>query len=61
MSCPKCKSDVGVIPIFYGEPTQKQLDQEKQGKIVLGGCIFSSSSPIQHCKKCNLNFSEEIL
>jgi hypothetical protein len=61
MSCPKCKSDVGVIPIFYGEPSQKQLDMEKRGEVVIGGCVFSSNSPTFHCKKCNLDFSEEIL
>lgn len=61
MSCPKCKSDAAVIPISYGEPSQKQLDLEKSGKLFLAGCIFSRGSPTSHCKKCNLNFSEEIL
>lgn len=51
-TCPQCGSSA-VIPIAYGLPTEEAMRQAQEGKVALGGCVFSSEiSPRWHCKTC---------
>ncbi len=38
--CPECHSSANVIPIRYGMPGPQLLEQAKQGKVKLGGCVI---------------------
>jgi len=54
MTCPDCSSDM--IPIGYGLPGPKAIEEWKKGKLILGGCEFDEASPNWHCPKCDKNF-----
>lgn len=54
--CPICKQTDEVIPIEYGEPTNKRLKQAMKGKVMLGGCMISPCNPHWYCKKDNVSF-----
>lgn len=50
--CPKCSSVKDVIPIEYGLPGDEMMEEEKTGKIRLGGCCVTDDNPEWHCKAC---------
>jgi hypothetical protein len=50
--CPKCSSVKDVIPIEYGYPGEEMMEEEKTGKIRLGGCCVTDDNPEWHCKAC---------
>lgn len=50
--CPKCGSAKEVVPVLYGYATRELMEEARQGKFVLGGCVLSSSSPDWYCKAC---------
>ncbi len=50
--CPNCKTKKGVIPIIYGLPAPEAFEEEKKGKLVLGGCCVGPDSPDWYCKSC---------
>jgi hypothetical protein len=54
-ACPKCGS-LDVVPIMYGLPTQKAMDEADRGKIFLGGCCIGERDPQKHCKACGEEF-----
>jgi ribosomal protein L37AE/L43A len=54
--CPKCGS-TNVVPICYGFPTPEALKEQKQGKIVLGGCCIDRDIPKWHCNDCEHEWS----
>lgn len=56
MTCSKCNKSDKVIPILYGEPTPEAAEEEKQGLLVLGGCIVNESFPDWYCKRDKLEF-----
>jgi hypothetical protein len=43
-----------VVPIAYGRPGQKLIDDAKNGKVFLGGCAMSHEE--NYCKTCQLKF-----
>jgi len=49
--CPKCGSRDNV-PILYGLPIGEAFEQEKAGKIKLGGCLVSPENPNRYCRNC---------
>lgn len=53
-TCPICKNGEFIIPIVYGNPTQKVLEKEERGEIKLGGCERKSLQLF--CKKHNFSF-----
>ena len=53
--CPKC-GNPDVVPIVYGEPGLKLIDEERQGKLFLGGCVVGDHDPQKHCKACGIEF-----
>ncbi len=60
MNCPRCKAqEKYIIPIKYGEPRTEQLEAEKRGEIMIGGCDFSKDSPRNYCTKCKSKFNNE--
>jgi len=46
--CPKCKSG-RAVPIVYGYASAPMFEAQKQGKIVLGGCVISGDDPHWQC------------
>lgn len=49
--CPNCGS-TDTVPIIYGLPAEEAFEEEREGKVVLGGCIIFENSPKWHCKSC---------
>ena len=49
--CPNCKSN-NVVPIAYGYPGPEMIDEFKEGKIHIGGCMIEEDSPDFHCNEC---------
>lgn len=47
--CPKCGSAVGIL---YGLPSKGALEEARQGKIALGGCIVEDDRPLRHRPDC---------
>jgi 4-hydroxy-3-methylbut-2-en-1-yl diphosphate synthase IspG/GcpE len=56
MKCPMCGKEDQVIPIQYGEPTAKAYEEEREGQLILGGCIVTGVSPDWYCKRDDLEF-----
>lgn len=56
--CPKCNSEL--TKIVYGLPTPETAESAERGEIMLGGCCISPFSPKYHCKKCNLEFFNDL-
>jgi len=38
-----------IIPIVYGEPTEKTMKKAELGLVHLGGCVMSDSDPKFYC------------
>lgn len=53
--CPECDS-TSVVPIVYGMPGGKMVEQYERGEIVLGGCCISGDDPRWHCEGCNCDW-----
>ncbi len=56
--CPNCKSKT-VVPIVYGLPTPEAFEDEKKGKLVLGGCIVGPFDPSWKCTSCGIQIYKE--
>lgn len=56
--CPKCKTNIDVIKIFYGMPSEEVYELEKKGKVYLNGQedAMNICSPLYYCKKDSLEF-----
>lgn len=54
--CPKCKSK-RAIPILYGMPPPELERDEREGKLVLGGCT-PDESKTWHCKNCGHDWGD---
>jgi len=54
VECPKCHSSKNVIPIVFGRPNQRLIDEAQQGKVLLKGCEPCEES--HYCKDCNKEF-----
>jgi len=54
-TCPICKSDENVIPIFYGLTTTKFMKRNKK-KYHFAGCETSSCDPKWYCKTDKTEF-----
>ena len=49
--CPKCHKNDETVNIVYGYPEDDDIEKEKKGEIVLGGCIFDRyCKPRKYCK-----------
>ncbi len=58
INCPKCGLPDDVIPIIYScsrSDYEKYRRLEKEGKVLMAGCIVSVDTPKYFCKKCRLN------
>jgi hypothetical protein len=57
--CPICKSK-NTIPILYGYPdyTEELQKEVKEGKIMIGGCLWMGDSPTHWCKDCDKGFGK---
>ncbi len=49
--CPSCGSRK-TVPIMYGYPSSDGIEEARQGKIELGGCIVTGDDPKEHCTEC---------
>ncbi|MGA2193066.1 MAG: hypothetical protein ABSG42_06795 [Nitrospirota bacterium] len=62
--CPKCGQSDEVIPIIYschGEDYIKYRALEKEGKVLMAGCVISVETPKCYCKRCRHNIWAEDL
>lgn len=55
MICPQCRAEK-VIPIKYGEPSPKLVQDAENGKAWIGGCCATEDSPKWHCPTCGAEF-----
>ena len=51
-TCPICHENDEVIPIEYGYPSQKLIEDSVKGKARIGGCLISVWDPNWYCKRC---------
>jgi hypothetical protein len=56
ITCPKGGHTDNIIPIEYGMPTREAAEEEKEGKIMLGGCCEEDDSPQHYCKTHKIKF-----
>ena len=49
--CPQCQSK-NVIPIKYGMPDERMINDSYTGKIKLGGCCILENANNRHCTDC---------
>jgi 4-hydroxy-3-methylbut-2-en-1-yl diphosphate synthase IspG/GcpE len=57
-ACPKCGRNDEVIPIIYSCSTsdyERYRELEKEGKVLMAGCILSVETPKFYCKRCKYN------
>ncbi len=62
--CPKCGLEDHVIPIIYScsrSDYEKYCALEKEGKVLMAGCVLSVETPKFYCKKCKYNIWPEEL
>jgi len=50
--CPECNKET-VVDIIYGYPSDELLEEARQNKVVLGGCVVEESNPEFRCLNCN--------
>jgi len=55
--CPRCKSK-NIIPIVYGYPNQRGMQEAEKGKIHLGGCEVDENNPTHFCRDCLKEFGK---
>lgn len=55
IQCPSCKS-YDIIPIVYGTPDAKMVEQHEKEEIYLGGPDDADAVERWHCTKCELNW-----
>ena len=51
--CPNCSSNLEVVQIIYGYPSEVLIEESKVGKVKLGGCVIRENNPQWYCKKCD--------
>ena len=49
--CPTCNSEQ-VIPIVYGFPSSKLIEEADKGLAALGGCVVDANNPKWKCMAC---------
>jgi len=57
-TCPKCGTADHVIPIIYScsrADYEKYQRLEKEGKVLMAGCVISVETPVFYCKRCKYN------
>lgn len=52
-SCPHGASRIQRVPIVYGLPGWDLAEAEKNGEVVLGGCVVSGNDPEWACPNCH--------
>lgn len=56
--CPKCGSK-NSVRIIYGLPSYELMEEARQGKVQLGGCIVMEGCPEYFCKDCEHKWNRE--
>ena len=49
--CPACGGKV--VPIVYGMPGERLMQDADDGKVILGGCCILDFSPDRGCLDCS--------
>jgi len=63
-TCPKCGQEDQVIPIIYScsrSDYEIYSALEKEGKVLMAGCVLSVETPKFYCKRCKYNIWKEEL
>ena len=56
--CPKCGS-TSIAPIVYGLPGPKLMEESREGRVVLGGCVITDEDPTHACLDCGSRWELE--
>ena len=56
--CPRCHSDE-VIPIVYGVPTPKMLEDSWARRMALGGRVAWPGAPDYACRNCGHDWRDD--
>lgn len=54
--CLKCGISGHVVPIYYGMPNEKAIQEYYDGNAVLGGCSIEIDAAKYHCKRCEFEW-----
>ena len=57
--CPECKSK-NVLKTLYGLPNEEGIKAEREGKVVLRGCIIMEDSREWICGDCSHEFGKRV-
>ena len=55
--CNNCGSRNSIVPIVYGMPSNKMLQEEKDGEIICGGCIIRPEK--YGCTECKFLYAHQ--
>ena len=55
-ACPICGKKDNIIPIVYGFPGLCLLNDDRAGKVLLGGCLKTDHDLQYYCKTCEKRF-----
>ena len=47
IKCPSCNISGHVVPIIYGMPNEKAIQEYHDGNAVLGGCSIEMDAPVR--------------
>ena len=56
--CPRCHSDE-VLPIAYGVPTPKMVEESWEGRMALGGRVAWPGAPDWRCVVCGHEWRDD--
>ena len=56
--CPRCHSDE-VIPVAYGVPTPKLVEEAMAGRVALGGRVAWPEAPDWRCVVCDHEWCDD--
>jgi len=56
--CPRCHSDE-VIPVAYGVPTPKLVEEAMAGRVAIGGRVAGPEAPDWRCVVCDHEWRDD--
>lgn len=56
--CPNCGKKT-IAEIIWGMPFSADMEMEKTGKVIIGGCIVSDNDPTWRCRSCDFDLYDK--
>lgn len=58
VQCPACKTEVNLVRVIYGYPSQEAQKLAEKNEVVLGGCLVDERNPLYACSVCKTELPE---